>query len=163
MDDCNKALSLEPIFALAYLHRSQVLAASKKYKEALEDLNKALTLTPDEALAYSTRGFVEAKLGDKQDAAKDCNKAIALDAACALAYYHRGIVFSLPVIWAQPLSISTKQFRSNQNWRKPIIFAQRQTRVWVRAIWPKPTLPRQKRWATNRAVSEVIHHFTGNK
>ena len=54
--DLDKALELDPKFALAYMNRGNAKIELKQYTEAIADYDKAIELEPNFAPAYTNRG-----------------------------------------------------------------------------------------------------------
>ena len=95
VEDCNKAIALNPNDARAYYNLGNAYVNKVQYDRAMENYNKALALDPSLALAYANRGGAYAKKGQYDRAIEDCNKAIALDPNDANAYYNRGLVYGI--------------------------------------------------------------------
>ena len=57
--DYDKAIELDPNFALAYMNRGKAKAELKQYSEAIADYDKAIELDPNFALAYTNRGVTQ--------------------------------------------------------------------------------------------------------
>jgi tetratricopeptide (TPR) repeat protein len=75
--DYNKAIELDPRFALAYLNRGNLKAGSlDDVNGALADYNKAIELDPRFALAYYIRGYF---INDVWKGLADYNKGFKLD------------------------------------------------------------------------------------
>ena len=62
--DHDKAIELDPNYAMAYNNRGVAKADLKQYFEAIKDHDKAIELDPNYAMAYNNRGV--AKEGLKQ-------------------------------------------------------------------------------------------------
>ena len=75
----DKALTLKPDLANAWLGRGNVFADLKLYEEAIAAYDKAIALEPDLANAWFGRGnvFVGLKLYD--EALDACNRALSLE------------------------------------------------------------------------------------
>ncbi len=56
LDDYNKAIELNPNYALAYYNRGNLYRRQQKYKLALDDYNQAIKINPNDAEAYNNRG-----------------------------------------------------------------------------------------------------------
>jgi tetratricopeptide (TPR) repeat protein len=56
MTDFNKALEINPRFAMAYNNRGLAYMEKGQYDNAIADFNKALQINPMLALAYGNRG-----------------------------------------------------------------------------------------------------------
>lgn len=74
----NKAISLNPNYAEAYLERGYVYHFMDLYQEALRDLNKAIELNRQLVGAYKWRAGTYAKLGNYDQMMKDYDQAMAI-------------------------------------------------------------------------------------
>ena len=93
LDDHNKAIELNPNFALAYFGRGTHYLSQQKSDLALTDYNKAIELNPNFAMAYSHRGLLYS-LQKKYDLAlTDYSKAIEINPNLAYAYVNRGVLY----------------------------------------------------------------------
>ena len=88
----DKAIELNPKYALAYYNRGIVLNKLERQEEALDSFDKAIELNPKDALAYYNRGTVLGELERQEEALDSFDKAIKLNPKYALAYYNRGTV-----------------------------------------------------------------------
>ena len=75
----DKAIELDPNFAMAYNNRGNAYYTLEQYQRAIEDYDKAIELDPTDALTYNNRGVSYNKLGQYQQAISDYDKAIELD------------------------------------------------------------------------------------
>ena len=89
----NKALELNPRFAIAYRTRGFAYCGKGKYDRAVSDFNKAIELNPMYADAYLCRGFACCGKGQYDQAISDYSKAIELNPMDALAYKNRAVVY----------------------------------------------------------------------
>ena len=89
----DKAIELDPSFALAYNNRGWAHIELGQYELGIIDCTKAIEFDPSLALAYSNRGLAHVRLGQYEEAIADCNKAIELDPGLALAYSNRGLAY----------------------------------------------------------------------
>lgn len=69
--DFNKALALNPRYALVYNDRGATYLASRKYQQALDDFNKAIALNPKFPLSYIGRALTHEALGNPDAALRD--------------------------------------------------------------------------------------------
>jgi tetratricopeptide (TPR) repeat protein len=76
--DCNRAIEIDPNYALAYADRGEAFLAKGLSIAALADLNKALDLNPKHDIAMVTRGEVYEALGDRDKAIADYRGTLAL-------------------------------------------------------------------------------------
>jgi len=90
----DKAISLKPDFADAYLNRGGALAALGRCAEAIEDYNSAIHWKPSDARAYIDRSVALASLGRYGESLADCNKAIALRPDLSEGYINRATALS---------------------------------------------------------------------
>lgn len=91
--DYNKAIRLNPDYALAYNNRGLVYRKLGKYKKALKDYTKAIEIDPYYAEAYAKRGAVYQFTGQVEKALKEFNKAIEIMPYFAGMYYNRGVAY----------------------------------------------------------------------
>jgi tetratricopeptide (TPR) repeat protein/S1-C subfamily serine protease len=88
--DYDRAIALNPKFALAYYGRGTAKSALGNKQEAILDYDRAISLNPKDAKAYNNRGNAKSALGNKQEAIADFDRAISLNPKHALAYNNRG-------------------------------------------------------------------------
>ncbi|MFB2807487.1 tetratricopeptide repeat protein [Microcystis sp. BLCC-F209] len=93
LDDYNKAIELNPNFAMAYNNRGGLYRLQEKYDLALSDYDKAIELNPNYAYAYNNRGGLYYDQQKYDLALSDINKTIELNRNFAEAYYNRGILY----------------------------------------------------------------------
>jgi tetratricopeptide (TPR) repeat protein len=91
LKDYNKAIELNPRFAIAYFNRGTLFKNVKRNDEALKDFNKAIELDPSYAKAYCNRGIVFYNEKRYQEAIINYSKAIELKADFAESYFNRGL------------------------------------------------------------------------
>jgi tetratricopeptide (TPR) repeat protein len=94
IEDCGKALALNPNNAEAYRNRGNTYASLNQYEKAIEDYGKALALNPNHEGIYSNRGNAYAELKEYERAIEDYNKAIGLNSNLAEAYNNRGNAYA---------------------------------------------------------------------
>ncbi|MDB9425171.1 tetratricopeptide repeat protein, partial [Microcystis aeruginosa CS-564/01] len=94
LDDFNKAMKLNPNYAMAYFGRGELYYYQKKYELALADFNKAIELDSNLASAYNNRGSIYYYQQKYELALADWNKAIELDSKLAMAYSNRGNIYN---------------------------------------------------------------------
>ncbi len=93
LSDYNKAININPNFALAYYNRGLLYSDQKKYDLALSDYDKAIEINPNYAEAYVNRGFIYYNQQKYDLALSDWNKAIEINPNYANAYYNRGNLY----------------------------------------------------------------------
>lgn len=109
IDDLNKAISLTPDFALAYLLRAQisyvqkhsagnngkgsVILTAAESAGILNDIDTTLRLSPFMPLAYYNKGVILAEIGKLDEALEAFTHALELKRDFGEAYYNRGYVY----------------------------------------------------------------------
>ena len=76
--DYDRAIELDPNFALAYNLRAHAYAGKGEYDRAIADFTKALALRPDYGAIYQSRGDVYASRGSYDEAIADYDKGLVL-------------------------------------------------------------------------------------
>lgn len=92
LQDCNRAIDLEPSSVSAYQNRGLIRQRLGHTEGALDDLNIALRLEPQSAQTYYIRGIIRAKADDSTGAIADLTAAINIAPSHDLAHYERGIM-----------------------------------------------------------------------
>jgi tetratricopeptide (TPR) repeat protein/S1-C subfamily serine protease len=115
LDDLNKAMKLNPNYAMAYYNRGLLYHLQQKSDLALDDYNKAIELNPNYGLYYRVRGL-NYSLQQKYDLAlADYNKAIELNPNDAKAYNNRGALYSYQQKYDLALADYNKAIELNPN------------------------------------------------
>ncbi|MGC6483235.1 MAG: tetratricopeptide repeat protein [Synechococcus sp.] len=78
LDDCNKAIGMNPKSSMAYCSRGLVKVELKDYQGAVEDYDLAVEISPKYFKAYHHRGMVKELMGDLGGACEDWRKAVSL-------------------------------------------------------------------------------------
>ena len=93
--DLNKAISLSPSNARAYVMRGVSLGHQGKNQRALADYNTALSINPRNADALTDRAALYEREGNNDKAVKDLTIAISLldNGNDSLAHYNRGVAY----------------------------------------------------------------------
>ncbi|NCR63297.1 MAG: serine protease [Microcystis aeruginosa LG11-05] len=91
LDDYNKAIELNPNYALAYYNRGNIYYDQQKYDLALSDYNQAIKINSDFAEAYNNRGNLYRRQQKYKLALDDYNQAIKINPNLAGAYVNRGL------------------------------------------------------------------------
>jgi tetratricopeptide (TPR) repeat protein/S1-C subfamily serine protease len=92
--DFNRAIAINPKFAIAYSNRGVVKSNLGDKQAAIADYDRALAINPKDAIAYNNRCLVKSYLGNNQGAVLDCDRAIAINPKYTEAYVSRGTVKS---------------------------------------------------------------------
>lgn len=90
VDSFNKAIELEPDYAIAFSYRGQSYETLSIYDKALRDYTKAIELNPDQKYFYLMRAELYNNLSKFQKAIDDINIAIHLDNSNSVFYNFRG-------------------------------------------------------------------------
>lgn len=86
----NKAIEVDPNYAIAYYMRGNIKEAFEDHHGAMKDYNTCLEKNNKFADAFFVRGNVKMKLQDYYGAIDDYGSAIALNENYIEAYYNRG-------------------------------------------------------------------------
>jgi tetratricopeptide (TPR) repeat protein len=90
IQDYNKAIILNPNFALSYKNRGTAYTKLGNYQQAIEDYIMAVTLNPQDIGSYNNLGLIYGNLGRHQLAINYYNRAIILNPDFAPSYINRG-------------------------------------------------------------------------
>ncbi len=82
----NKAIELDPKYALAYYERGNVFEGLKQFRNAISDLNKAIELDPNNHKAYLSRANCKIALKDQKGSCSDYKRAASLGSEIATEY-----------------------------------------------------------------------------
>jgi tetratricopeptide (TPR) repeat protein len=93
INEFNKALSIDPKFAMAYASRGVTFHYLGEYTTAIKDYSQAIRINPSDATFYNNRGASYQKLEKHQQAIEDFDQAIRIDPKHAPAYNGRGVSF----------------------------------------------------------------------
>ena len=95
IQECNKAIHLDPEFAQAYFWRAVAYYQMAKYTSAITDCSQAIKLDTHLVEAYITRALAYCAGGQYDLAITDCNTAIEINSGMrGIAYLYRGYVHS---------------------------------------------------------------------
>lgn len=90
INEFDKAIQINPYYALAYYNRGLAKNSLGYYDEAIADLDKTIELKAGSARTFLDRGLIKFNKHDFEDAIKDFNSVITLEMNNATAYYYRG-------------------------------------------------------------------------
>ena len=94
-DAFDRAVKIQPDFALAWTNRGYALGQLKKYVDKFSSCAQATYLEPDFAEAWNCRGLARERLKQYEDALKEYNQAILVaadDEQSSRAWYNKGQV-----------------------------------------------------------------------
>ena len=95
VQECTKAIHLDPEFAQAYFWRAAAHYQMAKYTSAITDCSQAIKLDTHLVEAYITRALAYCAGGQYDLAITDCNTAIEINSGMrGIAYLYRGYVHS---------------------------------------------------------------------
>ena len=89
----NKALEINPRFAIVYRTRGFAHCGKGQYDQAISDLTRAIEIMPRYADAYFHRGFAYRGKGQYDRAISDFTKAIEINPRHAMAYANRTVAY----------------------------------------------------------------------
>ncbi|HOY31755.1 MAG TPA: hypothetical protein PKW80_07740 [Bacteroidales bacterium] len=89
LEDCNKALAINPNFTPGLSARGSTYIEMKNYEAALTDLDLAVKLGSSEADTYNNRGFAFQNVNDTVAAMRDYNKALKINPMKQVVYNNR--------------------------------------------------------------------------
>lgn len=75
LDDCTRAISMDPKSSIGYERRGHVLKMKDETKRAMSDYNEAIRLDPRNAYALNARGHLKRQLGDQAGGDADVARA----------------------------------------------------------------------------------------
>jgi tetratricopeptide (TPR) repeat protein len=90
----DKAIDLDPDYAMAYYNRGLTYHKLEKHDQAIADYGKAIELDPGYSEAHYNRGHAFFELDEYGLAIADFDKAISLDPDDAEAYVNRGSAYA---------------------------------------------------------------------
>jgi tetratricopeptide (TPR) repeat protein len=118
IEDYNKAIEIDPNYALAYTNRGFSKHNLKDFNGAIEDHDKAIELDPEIINVYVNRGASKSELKDYYGAIEDFNKAIELDPSYDKAYLNRGFSKSELKDYYGAIEDFNKAIELNSNYTK---------------------------------------------
>ena len=78
IEDFDRAIRIDPEFAMAYSNRGYAYLNKEQYDRAVVDCTKAINLNPGDAVAYLNRGTAYRLQGNTAEATAELEKAISL-------------------------------------------------------------------------------------
>jgi tetratricopeptide (TPR) repeat protein len=89
----NRAIELNPDYAIAFNSRGYVYNELKQYEQAITDLDRATVIDPNDDNAHLNRGKTYYHLKQYEQAIADFDRAVELDPNNAAAYTNRGAAY----------------------------------------------------------------------
>jgi tetratricopeptide (TPR) repeat protein len=93
IDDCSRAIEIDPGFAEAYYNRGNAYVALGNHRQAIDDYGRAIEIKPGYVAAYCNRGHAYADLGNYRQAIEDYSRAIEIKPGYADAYNNRAFIY----------------------------------------------------------------------
>jgi tetratricopeptide (TPR) repeat protein len=78
LDDINKAIQIDPDYALAYTVRASLFFGKQDFSKAITDLDKVIKIDPFYDTYFLMRAFAKSAKSDTQGAIEDLNQAIKI-------------------------------------------------------------------------------------
>ena len=91
LDDCNKAILLNPRNPGAYCNRGVIFEKMEMISEAIKNYSLAISLNHKYASAYYNRGSIFGVKGEYGKAIEDFSEAISINPVFTLSYFNRAI------------------------------------------------------------------------
>jgi tetratricopeptide (TPR) repeat protein len=113
IEQCKKALSLNPRHARAYANLGNAYGRKGMWDEAIASCEKALAIDPSLTGTYSNLGLVYDKKGLPDKAIAAYKKAIAINPSLAEAHYNLGIVYQRKGMRDEAIAAYKKAFAIN--------------------------------------------------
>ena len=108
-----KAIEINPDFAIAYNNMGIAYARKENYNKAIEYFKKAIEINPDDAEAYYNMGLIYADKGNYDKAIEYYKKAIEINPDFADAYYNMGIAYHLKLNYDEAIECYQKAIEIN--------------------------------------------------
>ena len=86
----DKALEINPNYAIAWYNKGNALDELERYKEAIECYDRALEINSNFAEAWYNKGYVLGKLGRHEEEIECYDKALKINPNDADAWYNKG-------------------------------------------------------------------------
>ncbi len=89
LTEFDKAIQLDPGYALAYYNRAVLREEKGDKVGALDDYNKAIKFDQNNPKAYFNRYLIQESMGDQEAATNDLNRALQLDPEIQAKSHHK--------------------------------------------------------------------------
>jgi len=93
LDNFDKAIAIQPNYALPYTYKGFIFLSTKNYDKALPSYTKAIELSPNNADFYNQRGRCYYETNEWAKAIEDYKQAITLNPNAYKAYNNRAIIY----------------------------------------------------------------------
>ncbi len=112
----DKAISLDPQYALAYCYRGMTYSLKEQHDLALADFNTAIELNPESILAYCNRGDIYFDKEQYELAIADYSKALELDPEDSSVWNSKGVCLSRLDRYEEALECYDKALQIDPNY-----------------------------------------------
>ena len=90
----DRAIDINPKYALAWYNKGVVLTRLGRYQEAINCYDRTLELNPKLVPAWNNKGLTLSKLGRNQEAISHINKSLELNSKNKYAYSNKGWILN---------------------------------------------------------------------
>ncbi|GAB6265496.1 MAG: hypothetical protein STSR0001_09410 [Methanothrix sp.] len=105
----DKAIEIDPQYAMAWLNKGKVILYYKKnYIEALKMFDEVNKLDPQNAMAWTLRGNALLELGKPDEALQAYDNAVQVDPKFAMAWNNKSVVFRMQGNYEEALQLVNK-------------------------------------------------------
>lgn len=115
INNYDRAIDIEPSFALPYLYRANAKKNIAEYDEAIQDSTKAIELAPDRDYGYAERALVWTVMSKYDKALEDLNRAIELNPSFAPYYAKRSSIHLTLGKYREGLNDANKAIELDRN------------------------------------------------
>ena len=113
LQDYNKAIELNPNFAMAYNNRGNLRKDMNDKEGALQDYNKAIELNPNDADVYNNRADFYLKMNDLDKALADVNHSIDLGGGY-VSFITKGEIYIAMEKYSDAIELFTQALSYNE-------------------------------------------------
>lgn len=108
VDDLNKAIEINPKYAVAYSDRGFAYSKLNQPDLAISNYSKAIELDPSYELPYTNRAFIYIQKAEYNLAISDCDKVISLNPKFAKAYFLKGTALEKNLMFTEAIETYRK-------------------------------------------------------
>ncbi|MEM6446885.1 MAG: tetratricopeptide repeat protein [Cyanobacteria bacterium P01_D01_bin.123] len=116
----DRALNIDPNFAMAWSRRGDALVQLKRYREAIDSYNGSLAINPYDEVVLNNLATILGRMKRYKAAIANYDKLLDLDPDDALAWHNRGVRLAQTERWKQALSSLNQAIRNDpdneQSW-----------------------------------------------
>lgn len=93
IEDCNKAIQLDPSNVQAFINRGRAYVQKRLHGLAIQDFDQAIKFEPSNSSVWTSRCWEHAISGQLDLALKDCNESLRLNPGAENTLDSRGLVY----------------------------------------------------------------------